>query len=234
MNRWTREYRCLLRICEVTGMAEKDAARCIRDAAGGDVGIRVGKGADAYLLAAAPSGSGRYLAELYAVRDRRLVLRYHVRLSDPFPGRGPALAAIFGTILLMGIAGAAAGAFYFTAVQHAEDDSPRIDVHRMQLIAVHDGSTEPYMEMLIVTSEPSLRVSVGEGGMVDMMDDGRLDGSLDGIPPDPPDPASKSGYMVRYDGLFSAAVPLSEGDNTIVYVEYGGASAAYPVRVGGP
>ena len=139
------------------------------------------------------------------------------------PGRLPAMAAITGAFITMGVAASGAAAFHHAMVQDAATGTPGADHIAVRMASVHDGARQVYTE--ITTSAAAGYLSLGgDVSPVTLYNETYI------IPGGELLPAG-SINTVSYSGLLETTGPISVGDILVVVLRHPGGEDAVTVRV---
>lgn len=128
------------------------------------------------------------------------------------PGRLPAMAAITGAFITMGVAASGAAAFHHAVVQDAATSTPGVDHAAIQLASMYDEAAQVYAEITVSAAAGRLSLG-GDVSPVTLYDGDHV------IPGGEVLPAG-SMNTISYSGLLETAGPVSAGDTLVVVLRH--------------
>ena len=161
---------------------------------------------------------GEYLIELYENRnadgkDTKLIIKNRIRITKPiFTRKRPAVSAILGVVILMGIA-AVAGGVFFTSVSNLVDES-YFDIDNITASSFGDNTNSIYLEIdisssiisdLLIDGDLQTPISI----MQDWDQSPIKDDEITVIP-------TTSGLRASYEGVVQLEKHVSPGDRILL------------------
>ena len=130
------------------------------------------------------------------------------------PGRLPAMAAITGAFITMGVAASGAAAFYQTVIQDAQSHPPQMEHAYIRLVSTYDGALQAYADITVTAAGSHLHL---DGGLspVTIYNGTYL------IPGGTIRPAGPL-VTITYEGLLDMLSPVSPGDAVPVIIRHSG------------
>ena len=139
------------------------------------------------------------------------------------PDSLPAIAAITGAFITMGVAASGAAAFHHAMVQDAATGTPGADHIAVRMTSVHDGARQVYTEITISAAAGHLSLG-GDVSPVMLYNETHI------IPGGELLPAG-SMTTVSYSGLLETTRPVSAGDILVVVLSHPAGEDVVTVRV---
>ena len=175
--------------------------------------------------ASVPTGArrtGTLLRCAYVVRLLRGTLFAAVPRSTA-PDSLPAIAAITGAFITMGVAASGAAAFHHAMVQDASTDTPGADHIAVRMASVHDGARQVYTEITISAAAGRLSLG-GDISPVMLYNETYIIPGGDLLP-------AGSINTVSYSGLLETTDPVSAGDILVMVLRHPAGEDVVTVRV---
>lgn len=139
-------------------------------------------------------------------------------------GRLPAMAAITGAFITMGVAASGAAAFHHSLVQDAQDRTPGAEPASIRLASLYDGAGRVYADIMVSAPAGHLSLSGGDILPVTLYDGDYTMPGGEVIP-------AGSMNTFAYAGLLEAARPVSAGDVLAVVLRHPAGEEVVAVRV---
>lgn len=128
------------------------------------------------------------------------------------PGRLPAMAAITGAFITMGVATSGAAAFHHAVVQDAATSAPGAGHAVIRLASMYDGARQVYAEITVSAAAGRLSLG-GDVSPVILYDETHIIPGGEVIP-------AGSMNTISYSGLLETAGPVSVGDILVVVLRH--------------